>query len=208
MEVPRGMGWCSSLDVCLQMLDKTVPANDEGEGSNSEALAKDLIRFGDSAKRELLRRAAGPHPGWRNDAGAILFAWPSWYASDVPALREALRLHPGGWVARPLSRIATPEAIEALVEDLPRGQDNQTDCALSNLGARAIPYLFPLLKSDSTAGSAARVISGMDPRPVSYATDWVAIALDPNKQFGERIAALRGIAALGPGAKPACAASH
>jgi hypothetical protein len=52
------------------------------------------------------------------------------------------------------------------------------------------------------------VISVMDPLPLSYATGWVAIALDPNKEFEERIAALRGIAALGPTARPACADLH
>ena len=50
-------------------------------------------------------------------------------------------MDPGGWVARPLGQIATPEAIEVLIEDLPRGEENQTDFVLSHLGARAIPYL-------------------------------------------------------------------
>ncbi len=208
MKVPQGMDRCPSLDVCLQLLDKVVPANDDGEGSNSEVLAKDLLRFGDAAKRELLRRAVGTHPGWRNVASAILSEWPTWDASDVPALRKALRMDPGGWLARPLGRIATPEAIEALVEDLPRGENNQTDFALEQLGARAIPYLFPLLKNDKSAASASRVISAMNPFPVSYAAEWVAIASNPDQKIEERIAALRGIAALGPNAKPACANLH
>jgi hypothetical protein len=208
IKVPRGMDTCPSLKVCLQLLDTVISTTDEGEGSNSEVLARDLSRFGDAAKHELLNRAVGSQPGWRNVAGAILSDWPSWDPSDVPALRKALLMDPGGWVARPLGRIASPEAIEALVEDLPRGEGNQTDFALSHLGASAIPYLFPLLRSDSSAASAARVISAMDPLPLLYASGWVSIALDPSKKFEERIAALRGIAALGPNAKPACADLH
>ena len=208
IDVPQGMDRCPSLDACLQLLDKVVPADDDGEGSNSEMLAKDLGRFGDAAKRELLRRAAGTHPGWRNLAGAILSQWPNWNASDVPALRKALRLQHGGWVAGPLGCIGTPEAIEALIEDLPRGEENQTDSALEHIGARAIPYLFPLLKNDKTAASASRVISEMNPILVSYAAEWVAIASNPDQEMEERFAALRGIAALGPSAKPACANLH
>lgn len=208
MKVPQGMDRCPSLDACLQLLDKVVPANDDGEGSNGDVLAKDLSRFGPAAKRELLRRAAGTHPGWRNVASAILSEWPTWEASDVPALRKALQMDPGGWLARPLGRIATPEAIEALVEDLPRGENNQTDFALEQLGARAIPYLFPLLKNDKTAASASRVISAMNPIPVSYAAEWVVIASNPDQKMKDRFAALRGIAALGPSAKPACANLH
>ena len=208
MKVPRGMDRCPSLDACLQLLDKVVPAYDDGEGSNSEVLAKNLLRFGDTAKHELLRRAAGTQPGWRNVASAILSEWPTWGASDVPALRKALRMNPGGWLARPLGRIATPEAIEALVEDLPYGEYNQTDFALKHLGVRAIPYLSPLLNNDKTAASASRVISAMNPIPVSFASEWVAIASNPDRKIEERIAALRGIAALGPSAKPACANLH
>jgi HEAT repeat protein len=204
IKVPEGMDRCPSLNVCLLLLDNVVPANDDGEGSNAQLLAKDLSRFGNAAKHELLVRAVGNDPGWRNVAGAILSDWPSWDASDVAALRIGLHLDPGGWLARPLGRIGTPEAIEALVEDLPNGEENQTDFALEQLGARAVPYLYPLLKSDQNAASAARVISAMHPLPVSYACDWAATALDPSKKYEDRIATLRGIAALGPSAKPVC----
>jgi hypothetical protein len=91
IRVPRGMDTCPSLNVCLQLLDAVVPATDDGEGSNSEVLARDLSRFGDAAKHELLNRATGNQPGWRNVAGAILSDWPSWDPSDVPALRKALQ---------------------------------------------------------------------------------------------------------------------
>jgi hypothetical protein len=136
IEVPRGLNDCPSLEACLQLIDQVVPARDDGEGSNATVLANKLRRFGDSAKHELLKRATGHQPGWRNVAGAILSEWHSWTPSDVSELHEALRKQPGGWVARPLGEIATPEAIQALVEDLPKGGENQTDFALSNLGVR------------------------------------------------------------------------
>ena len=161
IKVPGGLDDCPSIDACLHILDQVVPVKDDGEGGNADVLANKLRRFGDSGKHELLKRANGTHPGWRNVAGAILSAWHSWTPSDVPELQNALRKDPGGWVARPLAEIATREAIQALVEDLPKGSENQKDFALSKLGPKAIPYLFPVLESDKNASSAARVIREM-----------------------------------------------
>jgi hypothetical protein len=44
-------------------------------------MADSLRRFGEPAKQELLRRATGAHPGWRNIAGAILMYWRDWSPS-------------------------------------------------------------------------------------------------------------------------------
>jgi hypothetical protein len=193
IKVPRGLANCPSLQACMTLLNAIVPATDDGEGSNAEILARDLSRFGDAAKRELLNRAVGPHPGWRNVAGAILGKWDSWSPSDVPKLREALRRDPGGWVARPLGKIATPEAVRALVEDLPNGSESQTGFALSHLGAKAIPYLFPLLESAQQSEPAARVISDMGDLAMPFAGAWAALAIDTQKRLNVRVAALRGI---------------
>jgi len=104
--VPKGLDSCSSLSACLTLLDEVVPKQDDGEGSNGDVLAANLRRFGEPAKQELLRRASGNNPGWRNVAGAILANWDAWTVDDVPALRTALSLDHGGWVARPLGQIA------------------------------------------------------------------------------------------------------
>ena len=208
--VPPGLDTCTPLSACLALLDKVIPQQDDGEGSNSEILARDLRRFGDPAKQELLRRAAGNNPGWRNVAGAILSDWGTWTADDVPALRSALRMDHGGWVARPLGQIGSPDAIRALVEDLSAMDniENQTGFALSQLGAKAIPALMPLLENDKQSPLASQVIAGMKPPPIEFATTWAALALDPQKPQAERIAALRGMAALGPAAQQAGIALH
>jgi len=208
IEVPRGLDDCPSLEACLQLIDQVVPARDDGEGSNATVLANKLRRFGDSAKHELLKRATGHHPGWRNVAGAILSEWHSWTPSDVPELHEALRKQPGGWVARPLGEIATPEAIQALVEDLPKGSENQTDFALSKLGARAVPYLFPILESDKNAPSAERIIQKMNTLAVPFASQWATQAADPGQPVQARLGALRGIAAIGDNARPSGEVLH
>jgi HEAT repeat protein len=208
IKVPQGMANCPSLQACMTLLNTAVPATDDGEGSNAEILARDLGRFGDAAKQELLNRAVGPQPDWRNVAGAILGEWPSWSPSDVPKLRDALRKDPGGWVARPLGRIATPEAVHALVEDLPNGSESQTGFVLSHLGAKAIPYLFPLLEGAQGSEPAARAISDMGDLAMPFASSWVALASDTQKPLNVRLAALRGIAALGPRAMPVCAGLH
>lgn len=159
-------------------------------------------------KQELLKRATGSHPGWRNVAGAILGEWHSFSSSDVPPLREALRESPGGWVARSLGEIGTPEAIQALVEDLPNGSESQTGFALSDLGAKAVPYLFPLLESDKDAKEAAHVIGEMGSAISSLVPGWIAKAADSNQHAPARIAALRAIAAYGRCPETSCRALH
>src|ERR1035441_6443714 len=110
IQVPKGLDTCPSLSACLSLLDKVVPERDDEEGSNGDVLARDFRRFGEPAKQELLRRAVGNSPGWRNVAGAILADWGSWSEGDIQALRDALRKDKGGWVARPLGQIGTPDA--------------------------------------------------------------------------------------------------
>ena len=208
IKVPPGLDSCSTLEACLRVLDRVVPAYDNGEGSNADILADKLRRFGNSAKYELLKRASGDHPGWRNVAGAILSEWRSWTPSDVPQLQEALRKQSGGWVARPLGEIGTSEAIEALIADLPNGSENQTDFALSKLGAKAIPHLFAVLESDADADSAARVIREMGIVAVPFAPGWAALAVDPKQPLKVRLGAMRGIAAIGDRAKSSCEGLH
>lgn len=208
--VPKGLETCAPLSACLTLLDRVVPAQDDGEGSNSDILARDLRRFGEPAKQELLRRAVGSHAGWRNVAGAILADWGFWTVDDVSALRAALVMDHGGWVARPLGQIGSPPAIHALVEDLSQANDveNQTGFALSKLGSTALPELMLLLESDEKARLAAEVIAEMTPLPIAYAANWTVLALDSREPLRERVAALRGIAALGPAAEQASIGLH
>lgn len=210
IQVPRGMDTCASLSACLTLLDKGTPKEDDGEGSNGEILARDLRRFGEPAKQELLRRAVGSKSGWRNVAGAILADWGTWTEEDVPALRAALRMDHGGWVARPLGQIGSPEAIRTLVEDLSSASDieNQTGFALSKLGPRAIPYLTPLFEDDEKSQLAAGVFAEMKPIPISFASTWTEVALNAQRPLKERVGALRAIAALGPAAEQACIGLH
>lgn len=210
IQVPRGLDTCKSLPACLELLNQVVPKQDTGEGSNSEIIARDLRRFGEPAKQALLKRAAGNQPGWRNVAGAILADWNDWTVDDVPALREALQMDHGGWIARPLGQIGSPDAIRALVEDLSEADDfqNQTGFALSKLGEKAAPYLIPLLEDDKKSWLAAGVIAEMKPLPIPYASTWARMALDTRRPLKERLAALRGIAAMGSEAQQASIKLH
>jgi hypothetical protein len=203
--IPTGFQACRSLDSCLKSLDSLAATSDGSISPDEEAMTRKLSTFGEPAKRELLRREAGDDAGWRNLAGAILANWKAWSPSDVPELRVALRLDPGGWMARPLRIIGTPAAIEALVEDLPKGTDNQTDFALEKLGPRAIPALMPLLENEETAPSAIRVIKLMGDSVVSFQSSWSQIANDTSAPLTKRLAALRAIGALGSMARPSAA---
>jgi HEAT repeat protein len=203
VQIPAGMHSCASLAECMKLLDCVASRAGPGMGPAEEDIRGILKQFGEPAKHELLRRAAGNDRGWRHLAGAILWGWGSWTPSDVPELRSALLKDPGGWLARPLGEIGTPEAIRALVEDLPKGSDNQTDFALGKLGPKAVPFLMPLLEREKTAKSAQRVISQMDDSALPFASDWAQCATDPSQPMRLRLAALRGIAALGSKAKSA-----
>jgi len=203
VQIPAGMHSCASLAECLKILDEVASAAGPGMGPEEEEIRGLLKQFGEPAKHELLRRAAGNNIGWRHLAGAILWGWGSWTPSDVPELRSALLKDPGGWLARPLGEIGSPEAIRALVEDLTKGSENQTDFALAKLGPKAVPFLMPLLEGEKTAKSAQRVISKMDDSAVPFAPLWARCATDPSQPMRLRVAALRGIAALGSTAKAA-----
>lgn len=193
---------CPTLQACLAILDAVVPALDCGctNGAGKSVVEK-LRRFGEPAKQDLLRRAAGAHPGWRNLAGDILSYWAAWSPADVPALRAALQLDHGGWIARPLAKINTPEAIQALVEDLAflRNAANQTGRALVKTGPKVLPFLLPILADDQH--SAASVIREMGEEALVVAPDWASLAASTDNPKNMRLAALRGLAALREGAR-------
>jgi hypothetical protein len=194
---------CQPLEACIALLEKVIPAEDTGAWPRgAEVAAAQLSRFGEPAKVELLRRARGDNPGWRNYAGAILASWPSWLPEDVPALAAALRRDPGGWMARPLLRIGDDRAIDALIDDLPRaGGANQTTFALTQLAPRSLAKLLPLLElppRSEGALAATSLIEESKGRVRSVLPDWTAIALDGTQPAALRIAALRGIGAAGP----------
>jgi hypothetical protein len=203
--IPSGFSACRSLDNCLRSLDSKAAISDGSMGPDEEVIARKLSAFGEPAKHELLRRAVGDDAGWRELSGAILANWRTWSPSDVPELRAALRLDPGGWMARPLRTIGTPAAIEALVEDLPKGSENQTDFALEKLGARAIPALMPLLENDETVPSAIRVIKLMGDSVAPLQSSWSQIANNAGEPLTKRLAALRAISALGNKARQSAA---
>jgi HEAT repeat protein len=119
----------------------------------------------------------------------------------VPAIRAALRLEHGGWIARPLGRIKTSEAIEALVEDLAvAGSMSQTGWALAKMvGHEALPYLLPILADEQGARAAAGVIRDMGKEALVVAPDWVLVAANTDNPKNVRLAALRGLAAMGEG---------
>ena len=193
---------CRDLPMCLAVLDDFVPSLSSGaESGVGPTIADRLKRFGDTAKRELLRRATSADPGWPNLAGDILSYWGGWSPSNVPALRAALRLQHGGWIARPLAEIRTTEAIEALVEDLAvAGAMNQTGWALATTGHEALPYLLPVLADEPRAADVASVIHEMGKEALVVAPNWVLMAANPDSPKNMRLAALRGLAAMGDGA--------
>lgn len=196
-QFPSELQSCGSLDQCMKVLDAVAAQASLDMSPQKEALSRLMRRFGEPAKQELLGRAAGRNSGWRSLAGTILQAWGSWTPSDVPALRAVLRKNHGGWAARPLGQIATAEAIKALVEDLPKDRGNQTEVVLSELGAKAAPFLIPLLRTEYGMEPAQRILRRMADEAVPFVERWAALAADVKQPRDARIGALRGIAAIG-----------
>ena len=201
--MPGGFAKCTSLDECFHALDLVAAQRMFGSTSaGDEQFAVRLEQFGKPAKRELLKRAAGDDRGWRNLADAILLYWQSYDPADVPLLIEALHKNPGGWVARPLGRIGTQGAIDALAEDVRlHGAASQSGFALAQLGDRVFPYLLPLLSDDKRWRVAAEIMRDMKSKAADGLNAWLAIALDPTKPERDRVGALRGIGVLGTSAK-------
>ena len=107
-------------------------------------------------------------------------------------------------MTKPLATIATPAAIEALVEDLSKESDsgNGADFELTKLGSKAIPFLMPLFEKDATSEAAARVIHTMGRSAVPNIANWSKQANDTDETLPHRLAALRAIGALGAKARP------
>jgi hypothetical protein len=215
VRAPRTDGWadhdlvadlegCPALPACLAILESRFPLRNTGQQSGvGKEIAHNLRRFGEPAKHELLRRASGAHPGWRNLAGDILSKWGGWSPTDVPAIRAALQAQRGGWMARPLAEIKTPEAIQALVEDLALlgNAANQTGWALVNIGPKVLPYLLPILADDQQSHAAASIVNRMGREALVAAPDWISLAASMDNPKDVRLAALRGLAAMGRGAR-------
>ena len=73
--VPKGLDTCVPLSACLTLLDKVVPAQDDGEGSSSAIVAHDLRRFGEPAK------PMENDESWDTDRSDLFdHRWISWHA--------------------------------------------------------------------------------------------------------------------------------
>jgi len=198
---------CPDLDACMAWLDARVPAKDDGSyGRLCNPAQRELQAFGAQAKQRLLEKLSSGHNGWENLANCILQKFPGLDDADVPALRASLRVHHGGWGANALGRIGTDSAIQALIEDLPNGAPSQTGFALKNLGERALTPLLDFMALHATADDrigyeAQVVITKMGAVAAVAAEPWRDIAMNPSEALARRIAALRGLEAMGSNAK-------
>lgn len=191
---------CQSVDDCLNVLyDWSRTYN--GRVEDVTVAVTNLKRFGNPMRDALLHRAIGSDRRLSQLSDVFLNAWHGWTPSDVPALARALSVNPGGMVARSLGEVGTPEAMQALADDMRRGTQGQSDYALGLLGARAVPYLFPLLEDTQSTRGAARVIAAMGEESKPFAESWARLAADPRQPTAVRLGALRGLAALGRSAR-------
>ena len=189
-DVMRG---CKTLAACLRILDR-YEKSDAGIGPVDEGITAYMRRFGVPAKEAMLVKANGHDEGWKNLAGYFLSEWPAFEAKDVPQLVSALEKDPGGWVARSLAKIPTPQAIDALVKDITKnGTRNQSGFALKTIGPRVIPNLLVALQNDRTWRETAEIVGVFKTACATRAPAWARIATDENRKTIERLAMLRAI---------------
>lgn len=200
-----GFEECRTLEECLAAMDADAHSRSHGAGSKQDDVYRARLEtFGERAKRALLARAAGDDRGWSNLAGAVLMEWQPLGPDDVPALVAALRAEPNGWVARPLARIATPEAVEALSADVrAHGAQGQSGIFLAKLGDRALPLVLSLLADPKKTSDASFLLGEMKEGAIHGLDPWLVIARDDKQPKEMRLAALRGIGLLGSSAKRA-----
>lgn len=199
-----GMTDCAPLEACLALIGARQPAGDQGYWPREVDADVALLstRFGEEAKQALLEKLTGPHGGWRNYAAAAISIWPDLGPQDLPVLARSLELKAGGWSARGVARIGGREAIEILVAH-PHDM-SQTSFALITLAPESLPYLLPLLAGDEMSEGrrmAMTVIRDSKAEALAVAPEWVALALDARQPTERRIAALRGLAAIGDRAR-------
>lgn len=189
---------CSDLDRCMAWLGTRASLeSDGGHGTLCDVASRELAPFGNEAKRRLWDKLTSKRKGWADLASCVLRTFPALSEEDVPRLRELLRGRYDGWEATALSRIGSDSAIRALIEALP-----QTGFALTKLGARSLPYLLDFMTEQSAAQSgnwivAQQIITDMGTAAVVVAESWRDVATNPAEPETRRIAALRGLEAMG-----------
>lgn len=202
-EAATALRRCPTLEVCLAVFD----ARPELASTEDEArrVARHFARYGEPAKGAFFVRAQNPDPTLRRRAGEVLAHWRRFEDADVGPLAAALRRDPGGWAALPLARLGTPEALDALLQDLRNGAASRTGYALASLGPRVLPLLEPVLADDRVWREAATVIRSVEGDVSGQARAWRAVLADPRASAADKRAARRGLDALGPRAgRQAC----
>lgn len=202
---------CLPVSSCLQIIEQTLLEKDNGQlyGDEKQVAAVLKARFGREARDGLLKKAIGDHGGWRNYAGGVLQYWNDWSDDDIPILKKALELSPGGWIANALADLGSDQAIEVLFDDLTQSDGvNQTGFALRNIGPKVLNFALPALSTPSydelpedapyTEGwrAVASLIGSFGSRATFIADEWIAIANQRRATTSDRVAALRGLAAM------------
>lgn len=97
-----------------------------------------------------------------------------------------------------LADIGTPDAIKALVDDFVlAGPMSQNGGAHKKLGARARPYLFPLLEGERHAFETNAIIRDMGADAMDEAANWLLERAEEQANLkSRRLEALRGLAAM------------
>jgi hypothetical protein len=198
---------CADLGACMAILDAAVQSRDnDRELDDERQIALRLSAFGAGAKKELLARALGADKDWRDYAGAVLQYWPAFDKKDVPSLIQALQFEEGGWAIQPLARIRSQTAVCAVVGD---GQWHDSRYykstwddrlyAIRQFGNLILPCMLDAMQTSNAnlLWELEADISQLGKEAVPAARPWAAIAVDEGQPFSRRVAALRGLAAIG-----------
>jgi hypothetical protein len=194
----QNVAGCRTLAACLERIGENIHQPYVDWDSGEHELTSKLREFGEAAKQDLLMRATDPDSAWRSVSTLVLRRWEPLSDVDLPPLLDAFHMREL-FAAYAIARIDSSVGMQVLMGhfEIWREFDVVAD-ALTSAGAKALPYLFPLLEKDDDSIwiPTVNVIRNMRANAAPGVDAWVSIASDVGNPPRQRLAAMRGLSGM------------
>jgi len=185
---------CDTLEECLADVEVTASAGTgNGIDKEEEALAEEVLKYGDKAVPMLIGYLEHPNERVRNLAGYILTgSCSSTITIDKKYLPQLIKAYKkdGGWLPGAIASTGTDEAARFLVAEFMKEREYNTQFpgAITMLGEKAVPYLLKEYECDGRCddkhlGFIGRVFGEMGERAQGVVPVMTNIAVDTNRDI-------------------------